>query len=117
MPGFTIITSPETEIEGADPRGAYLGGANLIGAHLEETNLKGTNLEGACLKMAHLGETDLKGAYLKGADLKRTYLKGAKNLSIEQLSKVKTPYDTKLDEKLLIQLKKKYTVLFEEPNE
>jgi hypothetical protein len=30
---------------------------------------------------------------------------------------VKTPYDTKLDEKLLIPLREKYPVLFEETNE
>ena len=65
--------------------------------------------------MAHL-EKDLKGAYiLKELTLKNLF----KRSQTYQLSsfKVKTHYYTKLDEKLLINLKKKYTVLFKEPNE
>ena len=53
---------------------------------------------------------DLRGANLKGADLK-----GARNLSFDQLSKVKTLYDIKLDNELLLPLKKKYPALFEVP--
>jgi hypothetical protein len=41
----------------------------------------------------------------------------AYGLSLDQLSKVKTLYDTKLDKKLLIPLKVKFPALFEEPNE
>ncbi len=37
----------------------------------------------------------------------------AQNLSIDQLSKVKTLYGAKLDEELLISLKDKYPDLFE----
>jgi uncharacterized protein YjbI with pentapeptide repeats len=71
--------------------------ANLKRINLEKTNLSETNLEEANFEAAFLGE--------------------AYGLSLDQLSKVKTLYDTKLDEKLLIQLKEKYPVLFEEPNE
>src|SRR5208283_972341 len=53
---------------------------------------------------------DLKGINFDGANFKR-----ALNFSIEQLSGVKTLYKTKLDEELLIPLKKKYPTLFEEP--
>ena len=53
---------------------------------------------------------DIRGANLKGADLK-----GTRNLSFDQLSKVKTLYDIKLDNELLLPLKKKYPALFEVP--
>ena len=37
------------------------------------------------------------------------------HLSLDQLSKVKTLYDTKLDEELVVSLKEKYPTLFELP--
>ena len=73
---------------------------NLKGVDLMEVNLEGANLQGA-----NLSEADLSGADLKQA----------KNLTIDQLSKVKTLYDAKLDEQYLIPLKEKYPALFEEP--
>ena len=79
---------------------AYLQGADLKDAHLEGANLIDVHLEGA----------DLTGTNLEEADLKQ-----AKNLTIDQLSKVKTLYDAKLDEQYLIPLKEKYPTLFEEP--
>jgi hypothetical protein len=42
-------------------------------------------------------------------------LSGAKNLTIDQLSKVKTLYNAKLNDYLLIPLKEKYPALFENP--
>ncbi len=57
-------------------------------------------------------EVSLEGANFQGANLK-----GAKNLTIDQLSKVKTLYDAKLDEELLIPLKEKYPALFEKPKD
>ena len=59
---------------------------------------------------------NLEGAELEGANLKGANLKGASNLTIEQLSTVKTLYNAKLDEQLLIPLKKNYPNLFEEPD-
>ena len=76
--------------ESKDLRGAHLVGAHFEGANLENANLEGTNLE--------------------KANLEETY-----GLSIDQLSKVKTLYNAKLDEELLIPLKEKYPALFEEP--
>ena len=58
---------------------------------------------------------DLRGANLERANLVRTNLRGAKYLSLNQLSKAKTLYETKFDEKLLISLRKKHPALFEEP--
>jgi uncharacterized protein YjbI with pentapeptide repeats len=67
---------------------------------LIETNLEGTNFKRA----------NLKGAYLEEANFK-----GATNLTVDQLSNVKTLYNAKLNDALLIPLKKKYPALFEEP--
>ena len=83
------------------PWRSYPYGGNLIGA-----NLRGAHLEGANLKGANLIEAHLEG----------TNLEGAKNLSFNQLSKVKTLYSTILDEELLISLKEKYPTLFEKPD-
>jgi uncharacterized protein YjbI with pentapeptide repeats len=71
----------------------------------ERKNLQGANLQGA----------NLYGANLEGAYLVGTNLEGAQNLSLFQLSKVKTLYNAKLDEELLMLLKEEYPALFEEP--
>jgi hypothetical protein len=55
--------------------------------------------------------------YLEEAKFEGANLEGAKNLTIDQLSKAKTLYDTKIDDQLLIPLKEKYPALFEKPNE
>jgi uncharacterized protein YjbI with pentapeptide repeats len=55
--------------------------------------------------MVHLEEANLQGANLEGTH----------HLTIDLLSKVKTLYNAKLDEELLIPLKEKYPTLFEEP--
>jgi hypothetical protein len=54
-------------------------------------------------------------ANLEWANLKGTDIQGTKNLTIDQLSKVKTLYKAKLDKELEVQLKEKYPALFEEP--
>ncbi len=41
--------------------------------------------------------SDLKEANLGRANLQKANLEGARNLSFDQLSRVKTLYDTKLD--------------------
>jgi uncharacterized protein YjbI with pentapeptide repeats len=81
-------------------RGPTLEKANLVEANLLEVNLREANLESANLEWANL----------KGADLE-----GTRNLSFDQLSRVKTLYDTKLDKELLISLKEKYPALFAVP--
>jgi uncharacterized protein YjbI with pentapeptide repeats len=52
---------------------------------------------------------------LQGANFVGTNLEGAQDLSFFQLSKVKTLYNAKLDEELLMLLKEEYLALFEEP--
>jgi len=61
--------------------------------------------------MAHLKLTNLEQANFQGANLKRAH-----HLTIDQLSKLKTLYDTKLDEEFLIPLKEKYPALFNPPD-
>jgi len=107
----------EAHFEGTHLKEARLEGASLFGAHLEEANLFGAHLEGANLLGAHLDGADLFGAHLEGADIKWAHLKGALGLSIDQLSKVKTLYNAKLDEELLILLKERYPALFDKPEE
>ena len=67
-------------------------------------------------KQASLESADFEGANLKGADLEDANLevadlKEAKNLSIQQLSKVGTLYKVELDESLRTFLKEKNPTL------
>jgi len=107
---FKKANLEEADLEGTDLVGTNFEGTDLVGA-----NLEGTNLEGANLKKANLKRANLKKANLKGADFEGANLKGVNELTIDQLSKVKTLYNTKLDDKLLIPLKEKYPALFERP--
>ncbi len=95
---------------------AHLEGANFEKANLKKANLRKANLEGAILIEAHLEEADLDKTNLEGVVFIKANLKGAKFLTIDQLSKVKTLYDAKIDEELLIPLKEKFPELFEKPD-
>jgi len=64
-------------LRGADLGGAYLEGANLRGADLEGAYLEGADLRGADLEGAYLGGANLGGANLRGAYLRGAYLGGA----------------------------------------
>ncbi len=63
-----------------------------------------------CLKDASLIE-----AHLERANLQEANLQGAKNLTVDQLSKAKTLYEAILDPELDIPLREKYPALFDEP--
>jgi len=91
---------------------ANLKRINLKKTNLTETNLEEADLNWAILVGANLMGTKLEKANLKGANLQGANLKGALNLSIDQLSKVRTLYNTKLDEEFLIQLKEEFSFLF-----
>jgi hypothetical protein len=97
----------ETNLENTDLSWANLKDALLMKAHIKRTIFRGANLE-----HAYFDEANLEGAYFIGADLT-----GAKNLTIDQLSKVKTLYNAKLDEELLIPLREKCPALFDEPKD
>ena len=64
--------SKDTNLRGANLRGADLGDANLRGA-----NLRGADLGDADLRGADLGDADLRGADLRGANLGDADLRGA----------------------------------------
>jgi len=66
----------------------------------------------ANLKEANLEETNLEEANFRNAILEATKLTAAQNLSVEQLSKVKTLLNAKLDKEILTPLEKKYPNLF-----
>ena len=62
--------------------------------------------------MKELTLINLQGVDFKELNLKEAKLREAHYLTFEQLSKVKTLHDAKLDEKLLIKLKEKFPFLF-----
>ncbi len=114
-------------LTGANLLNANLAGANLVDANLAKTILVGINmershLEGVNLKGQSLYRANLKGAFLQGANLEGVDfyvadLRGTHNLTIEQLSKVKTLYMATLDQDFIEQIKKKYPHLLEKPKE
>jgi hypothetical protein len=84
----------DADLRGADLRGANLRGADLRGANLSGADLRGANLSGADLRGANLSGADLRGADLSGADLIDANLSGADlidaNLSGADLSILQT---------------------------
>jgi len=92
----------KANLQGAVLNDAYIQGAVLNNANLQEANLLFANLEG----------TTLSSANLRGADLQ-----GAKGLTLEQLSTVKTLYEAKLDDDLLAEVKEHFPHLLEEPKD
>jgi BTB/POZ domain-containing protein KCTD9 len=94
----------------ANLKGAYASGANFKDAFLIKANFDGAFLIKANFNNAFLMESNLQNCYLMGADfenasLYKADLRGAKGLSIEQLSKVKTLYLAKFDDEILEQIK------------
>lgn len=103
------------DLRGANLSDANLQGANLLGANLEGALLFGADLQGAILRVANLQgaylfAAKLEGAFLEGADLREALL-----LTAEQLSKVETLYEAKLDVLLMEHIKKEYPHLLEMP--
>ena len=125
----------DTNIQNADFEGANLRSANLQQADFSYANLQNAVFKIANLQNAVLVETNLQNADFSYADLQNATFKianfqnavlvetnlmyadltGAKNLTIEQLSKVKTLYQAKLDPKLMEQVKKCCPNLLEKP--
>ncbi|WP_440951493.1 pentapeptide repeat-containing protein [Methanococcoides sp. FTZ1] len=128
-------------LSGADLRGANLIEAtlikaNLMSAHLEKTNLEGADLRGADLLRTDFREAKLEGADLRGADLweadlreanlegakldaaklRGANLEGAIGLTINQLSKAHTLYNSKFSIDVS-RLKGTHPLLFEKPKD
>lgn len=73
-------------LDGADLRGAYLGGARLISTDRKEpVSLKGVLLADANLEEAILEKADLEGADLRNANLRAAVLEGASLLDTDLL--------------------------------
>lgn len=94
----------------ANLKGAYASGANFRDAFLIKANFENAFLIKATFNNAFLMEANLRNCYLMGADfenvsLYKADLRGAKGLTIEQLSKVKTLYLAQFDEEILSQIK------------
>jgi uncharacterized protein YjbI with pentapeptide repeats len=94
----------------ANLKGAYASGANFRDAFLIKANFENAFLIKANFNNAFLMEANLRNCYLMGADLEnvslyKADLRGAKGLSVEQLSKVKTLYLARFDDEILSQLK------------
>ena len=94
----------------ANLRSAYASGANFKDAFLIKAYFENAFLIKANFCNAFLMEADLKNCYLMGADLEnaslyKADLRGAKGLTVEQLSKVKTLYLAKFDDEILQQIK------------
>jgi hypothetical protein len=89
---------------------AYASGANFKDSFLIKANFENAFLIKANFNNAFLMEANLKNCYLMGADfenasLYKADLRGAKGLTVEQLSKVKTLYLAKFDDEILEQIK------------
>ena len=113
--------------EGAKLEGAWFDWAELHGAIFAKADLKRTLFSTADLTYAIFSEADLEEAEFNGANLenasfreanlKGANLEGAKNLTINQLSKAKTLYNAKLDPELEKTLKENYPHLFNKPKD
>lgn len=93
----------------ANLQGAYASGANFKDAFLIKTQFENAFLIKANFNNAFLMEANLRNCYVMGADfenasLYKADLRGAKGLSVEQLSKVKTLYLARFDPEILDQI-------------
>src|SRR5688572_1229673 len=94
----------------ANLKSAYASGANFKDAFLIKAYFENAFLIKANFCNAFLMEADLRNCYFMGADfenasLYKADLRGAKGLTVEQLSKVKTLYLARFDEEILEQIK------------
>lgn len=94
----------------ANLKGAYASGALFKDSFMIKTQFEGAFLIKANFHNAFLMEANLQNCYVMGADfenasLYKADLRGAKGLTVEQLSKVKTLYLAKFDDEILQQVK------------
>lgn len=90
----------ESDLENSDLENANLTNVDLSGCNLFNVNLKGCDLEGAAFA----------GAYLKKANLR-----DSKGLTVNQLLKAQTLFETEMDEMLFIELININSSLFVNP--
>jgi len=102
---------------GANLQGADLWGANVQGAYLWVADFQGAYLTRANFQGAYLMRADLQEGVLSEANLQGADLRWSKNLTIDQLKKVKTLYEAQLDSALLDSIEAEYPLLREPPEE
>ena len=104
---------------GADFRGAIFIGSDFRNARLQDCKLQGVRLDGAfqgaLFIRANLQGANLKFAHFENADFDGANLEGATGLTVENLSKVKTLYNARLDHSIAKELMKLKPELFIEP--
>ena len=103
--------------QGANLKFATLRKARLWGVNLQDANLGSTNLQNTSFRDANLKGANLKHGNLKNAYLFSTDLRGATNITINQISKVKTLHESKLDPELMEKVKRCCSYLLEIPIE
>ena len=94
----------------ANLKSAYASGAIFKDSFMIKAQFDGAFLIKANFNNAFLMEANLQNCYVMGADfenasLYKADLRGAKGLTVEQLSKVKTLYLAKFDDEILEQVK------------
>jgi len=94
----------------ANLKGAYASGAVFKDSFMIKAQFEGAFLIKANFNNAFLMEANLQNCYVMGADfenasLYKADLRGAKGLTVEQLSKVKTLYLARFDDEILEQVK------------
>jgi uncharacterized protein YjbI with pentapeptide repeats len=104
-------------MERAELDGAYLEGTSFDGAQLEGANFWGAQLKGASLSDAQLKGANFEKARLDGAYLWGANLQGVKNLTVEQLSTVRTLHQALIDPLLRAQIEQRHRHLLEKPRE
>jgi len=102
----------EANLQESNLQNAQLQGTTLTMAELQKANLRGANLRGAKLQNADLADANLAGANLADANLESTV-----NLTLQQLSLVKTLYRAKLDSILMKGIIEKYPHLLAKPKD
>ena len=90
---------------------------NLYNADLSGSDLSNTKLMGADLRYSKLVGVNFTGTQLHNAKLQHANLSTAKGLTVYQLSKTKSLYQTSLDKSLREEIEKKHHSLLIEPNE
>ena len=84
--GIALIRA---QLQGADLIEADLSFIDLQHAEMEYVDLSNANLNGTVLTRANLIGANLNETNLTNANLYKTNLRGCRNLTVEQLSKVK----------------------------
>lgn len=85
------------DLSGADLRNALLESADLRNANLNNSNLSGANLKDAYCKNANFTGANFSNTQIQGGFFQNANLTETKGLTVENLCKVASLYNSKLD--------------------